>query len=97
MKTPTAAEDDLDFPVAQYQMRYKDVYFDFLTLRQLLTFELPFDDFEDYYMESSTTLGIPIIQGWSFNNSLILRYASNPSLDNPNFRVDFVTGIEYQF
>lgn len=90
-------QDDLDVPVAQYRMRYKDVYFDFLTLRQFLTFELPFDDFEDYYMESSTTLKIPIIQGWSFNNNLILRYASNPSLDNPNLRVDFVTGIEYQF
>ncbi|MBO0349369.1 DUF481 domain-containing protein [Phormidium pseudopriestleyi FRX01] len=89
--------DDLDFPVAQYRMRYKDVYFDFLTLRQFLTLELPFDDLEDYYMESSTTLGIPIIQGWSFNNNLILRYANNPSLDNPNLRVDFVTGIEYQF
>ena len=89
--------DDLDFPVAQYRMRYKDVYFDFLTLRQFLTFELPFDDFGDYYMESSTTLRIPIIQGWSFNNNLILRYANNPSLDNPNLRVDFVTGIEYQF
>ncbi|MCT7965269.1 DUF481 domain-containing protein [Laspinema sp. D1] len=89
--------DDLDFPVAQYRMRYKDVYFDFITLRQFLTFELPFDDLEDYYLESSTTLGIPIVQGWSFNNNLILRYASNPSLDNPNLRVDFVTGIEYQF
>lgn len=89
--------DDLDFPVAQYRMRYKDVYFDFLSLRQFLTFELPFDDLEDYYLESSTTLGIPIIQGWSFNNSLILRYASNPSLDDPNLRVDFVTGIEYEF
>ncbi|WP_261204459.1 DUF481 domain-containing protein [Laspinema sp. D2d] len=90
-------QDDLDVPVAQYRMRYKDVYFDFLTLRQFLTFELPFDDFEDYYIESSTTLGIPIVQGWSFNNNLILRYANNPSLDNPNLRVDFVTGIEYQF
>ncbi|MCT7955621.1 DUF481 domain-containing protein [Laspinema palackyanum] len=89
--------DDLDFPVAQYRMRYKDLYFDFLTLRQFLTFELPFDDVEDYYMESSTTLGIPLLQGWSFNNNLILRYANNPSLDNPNLRVDFVTGIEYQF
>ncbi|AFY80214.1 putative salt-induced outer membrane protein [Oscillatoria acuminata PCC 6304] len=89
--------DDLDFPVAQYRMRYKDVYFDFLTLRQFFTFELPFDDLEDYYIESSTTLRIPIIQGWSFNNNLILRYASNPSLDDPNLRVDFVTGIEYQF
>ncbi|MGL5196155.1 MAG: DUF481 domain-containing protein [Chroococcales cyanobacterium] len=89
--------DDLDFPVAQYRMRYKDVYFDFLTLRQFLTFELPVNDFGDYYMESSTTLRIPIIQGWSFNNNLILRYANNPSLDNPNLRVNFVTGIEYQF
>lgn len=89
--------DDLDFPVAQYRMRYKDVYFDFLTLRQFFTFELPFDDWDDYYIESSTTLKIPIIQRWSFNNNLILRYASNPSLDNPNLRVNFVTGIEYQF
>ncbi|MCT7970160.1 DUF481 domain-containing protein [Laspinema sp. D1] len=90
-------QDDLDFPVAQYRMRYKDVYFDFLSLRQFLTFELPFDDLNDYYMESSTTLGIPIVQGWSFNNNLILRYANNPSLDNTSLRVDFVTGIEYKF
>ncbi|MCT7979063.1 DUF481 domain-containing protein [Laspinema olomoucense] len=90
-------QDDLDFPVAQYRMRYKDVYFDFLSLRQFVTFELPFDDFDDYYMESSTTLGIPIVHGWSFNNTLILRYANNPSLDNPNLRLDFLTGIEYQF
>lgn len=93
----TRSRDDLDFPVAQYQTRYKDIYFDFLTLGQLLTFELPFNDFEDYYMESSTTLGIPIIQRWSFNNSLVLRYANNPSVDENNFKVDFITGIEYQF
>jgi tetratricopeptide (TPR) repeat protein len=93
----TRSRDDLDFPVAQYQTRYKDLYFDFLSLGQVLTFELPFNDFEDYYMESSTTLGIPLIQRWSFNNSLILRYANNPSVDESNFQVDFITGIEYQF
>ncbi|MEB3827147.1 DUF481 domain-containing protein [Phormidium sp. CCY1219] len=89
--------DDFDFPVAQYRLRYKDIYFDVLNLTQFLTVETPLDDVEDYYIESTTTFGIPIIQGWSFNNSLLLRYAANPILDNPNLRVDVITGIQYDF
>lgn len=90
-------DEDLDVPVTQYRLRYKDIYFDLLRLRQFFTFELPFADWGDYYIESSTNLRIPIIQGWSFSNSLILRYSGRPTLENPNLRVDLSTGIEYEF
>lgn len=89
--------NDFDAPVAQYRLRYKDVFFDSLRLRQFLTFELPVGDTADYYIESSTDLAVPITGGWSFTNFLRLRYAGQPTLGNPNLRVDLKTGLEYKF
>ena len=89
--------NDFDAPVAQYRLRYKDIFFDSLRLRQFLTFELPLDDMADYYIESSTNLAIPITGGWSFSNFLNLEYAGQPTLGNPNFEVNLQTGLEYQF
>lgn len=89
--------DDLDFPVLQYRIRYKNILFENLKLRQFFTFELPVGDTEDYYLESLTTLSVPLSQGWSFDNSVNLRYSAIPTLDNPNFRVKLQTGLRYQF
>lgn len=89
--------DDLDFPVLQYRVRYKNILFENLKLRQFFTFEFPVGELEDYYIESSTTLSVPLSQGWSFDNSLNLRYSAIQTLDNPNFRVKLQTGIRYEF
>lgn len=88
---------DLDFPVAQYRLRYKDILFGNVNLRQFFTLELPLGDIEDYYISSSTELSIPITQEWSFSNTLILRYSGVPTLGNPNLRIDLETGIKYDF
>jgi len=89
--------DDLDFPVLQYRIGYQNILFDSLKLRQFLIFELPVRDTEDYYIESLTTLSVPISEGWSFENSVNLRYSAIPTLDNPNFRVKLQTGLRYEF
>jgi hypothetical protein len=89
--------NDFDAPVAQYRLRYKDVFFDSLRLRQFLTFELPVADTADYYIESTTGLALPITGGWSFTNFLRLRYAGRPTRGNTNLQVDLKTGLEYQF
>jgi putative salt-induced outer membrane protein YdiY len=89
--------DDFDFPVLQYRIGYKNILFENLKLRQFLIFELPVADTEDYYIESSTTLSVPISEGWSFDNSVNLRYSAIPTLDNPNFRVKLQTGLRYEF
>jgi len=89
--------NDFDAPVAQYRLRYKDIFFEHLRLRQFFTFELPFGDLADYYMESSTNLAIPIVGGWSFSNFLRVEYAGQPTLNNPNVEVNLQTGLEYQF
>jgi putative salt-induced outer membrane protein YdiY len=90
-------EDDFDAPVAQYRIRYEDIYFDVLDFGQLLTVELPLANAGDYQVESTTTFGIPLVRGWSFNNSLVVRYAAEPIADNPNLRFDVLTGIQYDF
>ena len=89
--------NDFDAPVAQYRLRYKDLLFDSLRLRQFLTFELPFQDTADYYISSSTNVAVPITGGWSFSNFLRIRYAAKPTLGNPNLQVDVKTGLEYNF
>ncbi|HIK12327.1 MAG TPA: DUF481 domain-containing protein [Oscillatoriaceae cyanobacterium M33_DOE_052] len=89
--------NDFDVPVAQFRLRYKDIYFKNLKLRQFFTLELPFNDPNDYYIESNTSLSIPITNGWSFNNAVRFRYSAIPTLDNPNVRVNWQTGIEYNF
>ena len=89
--------DDFDFPVLQYRIDYQNILFENLKLRQFLTFELPVTDTEDYYIESLTTLSVPISEGWSFDNSVNLRYSAIPTLENPNFRVKLQTGLRYEF
>ncbi len=89
--------NDFDVPVAQFRLRYKDIYFDSLKLRQFSTLEIPLNDTSDYYIESNTGLSIPITNGWSFNNAVRFRYSAIPTLDNPNVRVNWQTGIEYEF
>ncbi|GAB4299250.1 MAG: hypothetical protein Fur0025_38100 [Oscillatoriaceae cyanobacterium] len=89
--------NDFDVPVAQFRLRYKDIYFKNLKLRQFFTLEIPLNDTSDYYIESNTGLSIPITNGWSFNNAVRFRYSAIPTLDNPNVRVNWQTGIEYEF
>lgn len=89
--------NDFDVPVAQFRMRYKDIYFNNLKLRQFFTLEIPLNDTSDYYIESNTGLSIPITNGWSFNNAVRFRYSAIPTLDNPNVRVNWQTGILYEF
>ncbi len=90
-------EDDFDAPVAQYRIRYEDIYFNVLDFGQSLAIELPVTNAGDYNVESTTTFGIPLIRGWSFSNSLVIRYAAEPIADNPNLRFDVLTGIQYDF
>lgn len=89
--------NDFDVPVAQFRLRYKDIYFKNLKLRQFFTLEIPLNDTSDYYIESNTGVSIPITNGWSFNNAVRFRYSAIPTLDNPNVRVNWQTGIEYNF
>lgn len=89
--------NDVDFPVAQYRIRYKDLYFGNVKFRNFYSLEVPFTDLEDYYMELTSTLAIPIAGGWSFRNSLKVQYAAQPTRGNPNVQVDVGTGVEYQF
>lgn len=89
--------NDFDVPVAQFRLRDKDIYFKNLKLRQFFTLEIPLNDTSDYYIESNTGLSIPITNGWYFNNAVRFRYSAIPTLDNPNVRVNWQTGIEYNF
>jgi len=89
--------EDLDVPVLTYGLRYKNLFLGSWKFRQLLTFEVPIAHTADYYLTSSTSLGIPISSQWSFSNSLQLRYAAQPTGNNTNLRVNFITGLRYQF
>ena len=89
--------DDLDFPVAQYRVRYKDLYFDNVKFRNFYTLEVPLDNLEDFYMELNSSVAVPISGGWSFNNSLRIQYAAEPTRNNPNVEVKMETGLQYQF
>ncbi len=89
--------DDFDGPVFQYKLRYYNIVFSSLRLRQFLIFELPPENTEDYYIESSTTLSVPLTKGWSFDNSLLMKYSGIPTFNNPNFRINFQAGIKYDF
>ena len=92
-----SSEDDLDFPLLQYGLRYKNIFFGTWKLRQFLSFDLPVADSADYSLTSNTSLGIPLSKKWSFSNSLQLRYRGLPTGNNPNLRVNFLTGLSYEF
>ncbi len=90
-------DDDLDFPLLQYGLRYKNILFGTWKLRQFLNFEMPVADSADYYLTNYTSLGIPLSKKWSFSNSLELRYRGLPTGNNPNLQVNFRTGLSYKF
>ena len=92
-----SVDGDLHFPLLEYGLQYKNILFGNWKLRQFLTFDMPVADSADYYLTSNTSLGIPLSKKWSFSNSLELRYTGLPTDDNPNLRVDFLTGLSYKF
>ncbi|MDY6803128.1 MAG: DUF481 domain-containing protein [Cyanobacteriota bacterium] len=88
---------EIDFPLIQYGLLYKDIFFSSLEFRQSFTFELPLNNTEDYFMQSTTTISVPLSQRWALDNSLIFEYFAIPVGDNPNLEMQLRTGLQYNF
>ncbi len=89
--------EEVDFPLVQYKILYKDIFFSSLEFRQSLTLELPLNNTEDYFMQSATTISVPLSQRWALDNSLIFEYFAIPIGDNPNLEMELRTGLKYSF
>lgn len=89
--------EGIDFPLFQYRIFYRDLFFDSLAFRQSFTLEVPANNVDDYFMQSSTTISVPLSQQWALDNSLIFEYFALPLDDNPNLEMQLRTGLQYSF
>lgn len=90
-------DSEVDFPVAEYKLSYKDIFFANLTFNQALSFQLSLDNTDDYIAEAATIISVPLSDRWSLNNGAYMIYESEPAGDTTNFRVNVDTGIQYNF
>lgn len=89
--------EEVDFPLIQYRIFYRDLFFDSLAFRQSFTFEVPANNADDYFIQSSTTISVPLSQQWALDNSLIFEYFALPLENNPNLEMQLRTGLQYSF
>ena len=89
--------NEVDFPLIQYRLLYEDIFLGSLEFSESFTFELPLNNTSDYYMQSVTTIAVPLSKQWALDNSLIFEYFAIPIGDNPNLEMQLRTGLRYSF
>lgn len=85
------------FPVFQYALIYKDLFFSDWKFEQIFVLEVPVRNTANYFADSRTTITIPAINNWSVFTSLNLRYFGIPEIDEPNLSTGFTAGLRYDF
>lgn len=85
------------FPVFQYAIVYRDLFFIDWQFEQFFVLELPVRNTANYFIDSVTRLSIPTIYNWYVFTSLDFRYVGIAGPNNPNLETRFITGIEYNF
>lgn len=85
------------FPVFQYALIYKDLFFVDWEFEQFFIVELPVRNTPNYFIDSVTRLSIPAIYNWYVFTSLDFRYLGLASPGNTNLETRFITGLEYNF
>lgn len=85
------------FPVFQYSLIYRDLFFTDWKFEQIFALEIPVRNTANYFADSRTIVTIPAINNWSVFTSLNLRYFGIPETDEPNLSSNFTAGIRYDF
>ena len=88
---------DADFPVFQYALLYRNVFFNDWKFVQTFKAEVPVSNTANYFLDSRSTLKIPAINNWSVFSTLNFRYFGIPEVDEPNLSATFTAGLKYDF
>ncbi|MGK7947009.1 MAG: DUF481 domain-containing protein, partial [Microcystaceae cyanobacterium] len=86
-----------NFPVAQYAVIYRNLFFTDWKFRQSFILEVPISNTANYFADSQTVLTIPAINNWSIFGNLHFKYLGIPQVDAPNLSTSFTAGLEYEF
>ena len=60
-------------------------------------FILPFNETNGWLARAETKLSFPILESWSFVNTLGLEYNNAPAKDTDKFELDYIVSLEYMF
>ena len=66
-------------------------------LGQTAEFLLPFNDTGAWLARAETKLSLPVLESWSFENTLGLEFANAPPVDTDKFELDYVISLVYAF
>lgn len=93
----TIQNKNAPFPVFQYALVYKNLFFSDWKFEQIFTLEVPVSNTANYFADSRTIVTIPAINDWSIFTSLNFRYFGIPEIDEPNLSTGFTAGLRYDF
>jgi len=60
-------------------------------------FLLPFNDVDAWLARGRTNLAFPLVESWSFNNTLITEYLADPVPGNQGFDLEYIVSLSYEF
>lgn len=66
-------------------------------LGQTAEFLLPFNDTDAWLARAETRLSFPVLESWSFENTLGLEFSNAPPEDTNKFELDYVISLVYAF
>ena len=93
----TIKNKNAPFPVFQYALVYKNLFFTDWKFEQIFALEVPVRNTANYFADSRTIVTIPAIKNWSVFSSLSFIYMGIPELNEPNLSTSFTAGLRYDF
>jgi putative salt-induced outer membrane protein YdiY len=79
-------------------LRARELKLGRLRLNQTLSIGSLMDDWSNAFLWSTTSIQLPLTERWSWTNTLLLRYRTQPVDDNdPNLNASFASGLTYTF
>lgn len=84
-------------PAARGALFYRDVFFSALKFEEIAELLLPLDDLGRWIFRSTSSVGMPLADGWSLRNVLEIHYQGDPPQDTEALDIKLLVGIEYAF
>jgi hypothetical protein len=79
-------------------LRARELKLSRLRLNQTVSVGSLMDEWSNVFMWSTTSIQLPLSERWSWTNTLLLRYRTQPvDKDDPNLNASFATGLTYTF
>jgi hypothetical protein len=85
-------------PTLAVILRARELKLGKVSLNQTLSIGSLIDEWSNSFIWSTTTIQLPLTENWSWNNTFLVRYRTQPvASDDPRLNASFASGLTYTF